>query len=69
MSDAFLAVEGLNTYYGKSHILHDVSLKVNKGELVALLGLNGAGKSTTLRSILGLTRPRSGSPNGTSRAL
>ena len=61
MSDAFLAVENLNTFYGKSHILHDVSFHVGKGELVALLGLNGAGKSTTLRSILGLTRPRSGS--------
>jgi branched-chain amino acid transport system ATP-binding protein len=60
MSEAFLKVEQLNTYYGKSHILHDVSLTVGKGELVALLGLNGAGKSTTLRSILGLTRPRSG---------
>ena len=61
MSDAFLAVENLNTFYGKSHILHDVSFSVGKGELVALLGLNGAGKSTTMRSILGLTRPRSGS--------
>jgi branched-chain amino acid transport system ATP-binding protein len=61
MSDALLTVENLNTYYGKSHILHDVGLRVGKGELVTLLGLNGAGKSTTLRSILGLTRPRSGS--------
>jgi branched-chain amino acid transport system ATP-binding protein len=60
MSEPFLNVENLNTYYGKSHILHDVSLAVGKGELVALLGLNGAGKSTTLRSILGLTRPRGG---------
>jgi branched-chain amino acid transport system ATP-binding protein len=60
MSDAFLAVENLNTFYGKSHILHDVGFTVGKGELVALLGLNGAGKTTTLRSILGLTRPRSG---------
>jgi len=61
VSDAFLNVENLNTFYGKSHILHDVSFSVGKGELVALLGLNGAGKSTTMRSILGLTRPRSGS--------
>jgi branched-chain amino acid transport system ATP-binding protein len=60
MSEAFLKVEGLNTYYGKSHILHEVNLAVGPGELVALLGLNGAGKTTTLRSILGLTRPRSG---------
>jgi len=60
MSERLLTVENLNTYYGKSHILHDVGLEVGKGELVALLGLNGAGKSTTLRSILGLTRPRSG---------
>jgi len=60
MSEAFLAVEKLNTYYGKSHILHGVTLSVGKGELVALLGLNGAGKTTTLRSILGLTRPRDG---------
>jgi branched-chain amino acid transport system ATP-binding protein len=55
-----LAVEGLNAYYGKSHILRDVSLHVRKGEIVALLGLNGAGKSTTMRSILGLMKLRSG---------
>jgi branched-chain amino acid transport system ATP-binding protein len=61
MSDALLRVEKLNSFYGKSHILHDVSFFVNQGELVTLLGLNGAGKTTTLRSILGLTRPRSGS--------
>jgi branched-chain amino acid transport system ATP-binding protein len=58
---ALLRISGLNTFYGKSHILRDVALSVGKGELVALLGLNGAGKSTTMRSILGLTRPRSGS--------
>jgi branched-chain amino acid transport system ATP-binding protein len=56
-----LRVNAINAYYGKSHILHDVSLTVGSGELVALLGLNGAGKSTTMRSILGLMRPRSGS--------
>jgi branched-chain amino acid transport system ATP-binding protein len=56
-----LAVEGINTYYGKSHILRDVSLRVGRGEIVALLGLNGAGKTTTLRSIIGLTAPRTGS--------
>ena len=69
MSDAFLKVEKLNTYYGKSHILHDVDLAVGKGELVALLGLNGAGKSTTLRSILGLTRPRNGEITFDGRAI
>jgi len=56
-----LAVDGIDTYYGKSHILRGVSLRVEKGEIVALLGLNGAGKTTTLRSILGLTPARSGS--------
>ena len=60
MSD-LLRLEKLNAYYGKSHILRDVSLSVGKGEIVALLGLNGAGKSTTMRSILGLMRLRSGS--------
>ena len=55
-----LEVEGLHTYYGKSHILHGVSLEVREGEIVTLLGRNGAGKSTTLRSIIGLTPPREG---------
>ncbi|HEX3096406.1 MAG TPA: ABC transporter ATP-binding protein [Usitatibacter sp.] len=55
-----LEVEGLNTFYGKSHILHGVSLTVREGELVTLLGRNGAGKTTTLRSLIGLTRPREG---------
>jgi branched-chain amino acid transport system ATP-binding protein len=49
-----LEVEGLNAYYGRAHILFDVSLQVGKGEVVALLGRNGAGKSTTLKSIMGL---------------
>lgn len=56
-----LKVEGLQTFYGKSHILHNVGLTVNEGEIVVLLGRNGAGKTTTLRSIMGLTPPRSGS--------
>ena len=59
-SNALLAVEKINTFYGKSHILFDVSLRVDPGEIVALLGLNGAGKTTTLRSIMGLTPPKSG---------
>jgi branched-chain amino acid transport system ATP-binding protein len=57
---ALLAVEGLNSYYGDSHILFDVSLEVRANEVVALLGRNGAGKSTTLKSIAGLVRPRTG---------
>jgi branched-chain amino acid transport system ATP-binding protein len=56
-----LEVRGLQTYYGKSHILKGVDLVVEEGELVTLLGRNGAGKSTTLRSIMGLTPARSGS--------
>jgi ABC-type branched-subunit amino acid transport system ATPase component len=52
-----LEVERINTSYGKSHILHDVSLTVYPGELVCLLGRNGAGKTTTLHSIIGLTQP------------
>ncbi|MBP2669387.1 MAG: amino acid/amide transporter ATP-binding protein 2, family [Deltaproteobacteria bacterium] len=57
---ALLELDGVNTYYGRSHILFDVSLSVAKGEVVALLGRNGAGKSTTFRSVIGLTAPRSG---------
>jgi branched-chain amino acid transport system ATP-binding protein len=55
-----LEVERINSYYGDSHILFDVSLTVQKNEVVALLGRNGAGKSTTLKSLMGLVRPRSG---------
>jgi branched-chain amino acid transport system ATP-binding protein len=55
-----LVAEGLNTYYGKSHILHDVALTVAEGQITTLLGRNGAGKSTTLRSLVGLTPPRTG---------
>lgn len=55
-----LEVEGIHTYYGLSHILFGVSLAVSQGEIVCLLGRNGAGKSTTMRSIMGLTPPRQG---------
>jgi branched-chain amino acid transport system ATP-binding protein len=63
MSDPVPALEAnrLHTFYGKSHILHDIGLEVREGEIVALLGRNGAGKSTTLRSLVGLTPPRQGS--------
>jgi branched-chain amino acid transport system ATP-binding protein len=57
---ALLEVEAINSYYGDSHILFDVSLRVEKNEVVALLGRNGAGKSTTLKSMIGVVRPRSG---------
>ena len=58
---SLLQVNGLNSYYGDSHILFDVSLRVEKSEVVALLGRNGAGKSTTLKSLMGVVRPSSGS--------
>jgi branched-chain amino acid transport system ATP-binding protein len=56
-----LAVENMNTYYHTSHVLQDVSFSVDEGEVVALLGRNGVGKTTCLRSVMGLTPPRSGS--------
>ena len=55
-----LSVRDIHAYYGQAHILSDVSLKVNAGEVVVLLGRNGAGKSTTLKSIIGLVRPTQG---------
>jgi branched-chain amino acid transport system ATP-binding protein len=55
-----LRLRGVTTYYGEIRILEDVSLEVGKGELVCLLGGNASGKSTTLKTILGLVRPRSG---------
>ena len=57
----FLRLQGVNAYYGESHILHGVDMVVNQGELVALLGRNGAGRTTTIKSILGLVGQRSGS--------
>jgi len=56
-----LEVSDLNTFYGMSHVLQGISLTVAQGEIVALLGRNGMGKSTTLKSIMGLVKPRSGS--------
>ena len=55
-----LTVRDIHAYYGQAHILSDVSLEVNAGEVVVLLGRNGAGKSTTLKSIIGLVRPTRG---------
>jgi branched-chain amino acid transport system ATP-binding protein len=55
-----LTVDSINTYYGKSHILYDVSFEASQDEVVALLGRNGVGKTTAMRSIIGLTPPRSG---------
>ena len=55
-----LELEGINTYYGQIHILQDENLVVHEGELVCLLGGNASGKSTTLKTILGLVRPRTG---------
>ncbi|MCL6486321.1 MAG: ABC transporter ATP-binding protein [Janthinobacterium lividum] len=56
-----LEITQLHTWYGESHILHDVNLKVGQGEVVTLLGRNGAGRTTTLRAIMGLTGARTGS--------
>jgi urea transport system ATP-binding protein len=55
-----LEIRGLNTYYGESHILRDVDLTVSLGEMVCLIGRNGVGKTTLLKSLIGLLRPRSG---------
>ena len=56
-----LTVDKINTFYGHSHILFDLDLAIAEGEVVSLLGRNGAGKTTALRSIMGLTPPRAGS--------
>jgi branched-chain amino acid transport system ATP-binding protein len=57
---AALSARDIHTYYGKSHILHGVSLEVNEGEIITVLGRNGAGKTTLMRSLTGLTPPRAG---------
>src|SRR5436190_5142268 len=61
MPDEVLRVANLHAWYGESHVLHGVSFTVNRGEVVTLLGRNGAGRTSTLRSILGLTGRRTGS--------
>jgi branched-chain amino acid transport system ATP-binding protein len=61
MPDSLLKVEGLQAWYGESHILHGVNFEIGRGELVTLLGRNGAGKTTTLKSIMGIVDKRSGS--------
>jgi branched-chain amino acid transport system ATP-binding protein len=58
---AALEISNLQAWYGESHILHDISLSVNEGEVITLLGRNGAGRTTTLRAIMGLTGRRTGS--------
>ena len=55
-----LEIDQIDTFYGQSHVLQGISLSIHEGEVVSLLGRNGVGKTTTLRSIMGLTPPRSG---------
>lgn len=61
MSNTLLEVRGLNTYYGASHVLRHLDFRVERGQAVGLMGRNGMGKSTLLKSIMGLVKPRSGS--------
>jgi branched-chain amino acid transport system ATP-binding protein len=61
MGTPFLEIKGLNAWYGESHVLHGVDLHVDEGEVVTLLGRNGAGRTTTMRAIMGLTGARQGS--------
>ena len=61
MSEALLAVNGLEAWYGESHVLHGMTFEVREGEVVTLLGRNGAGKTTTMRSIMGIVSKRTGS--------
>src|SRR3984893_12616884 len=60
MAEELLRVTGLHAYYGESHVLHGVDCHVNRGEVVTLLGRNGAGRTTTLKALLGLVGSRSG---------
>jgi branched-chain amino acid transport system ATP-binding protein len=60
MSDVMLDIENLNAHYGQAHILFDVSLQVRRGEVVALMGRNGAGKSTTIKAVMGLLQQKRG---------
>ena len=60
MSEPYLEINNLHAWYGESHVLHGVNLSVSRGEIICLLGRNGAGRTTTLRAILGLTGQRTG---------
>src|SRR5258708_21435573 len=68
-TEPLLTVDGIHTYYGKSHILNGVSLEVGRGEIVGLLGRNGVGKSTTLKAIAGLVHPSQGTVSFEGRAI
>ena len=61
MAETLLRVQGLEAWYGESHVLHGVNLEIREGEVVTLLGRNGAGKTSTLRAIMGLVGRRAGS--------
>ena len=61
MAEPMLSVKGLEAWYGESHVLHGVDIHINQGEVITLLGRNGAGKTSTLRAIMGLTGRRAGS--------
>jgi len=60
MTNALIQVQGLNSFYGASHILRNIDFKVNRGETIGLMGRNGMGKSTLLKSIMGIVTPQSG---------
>jgi len=61
MAEPYLKVEGLQSFYGESHILHGVDFEIRRGEVVTLLGRNGAGKTTTMKSVMGIVTKRQGS--------
>ena len=69
MADLLIAAKGINTYYGASHILRDVDFTVARGETIGLMGRNGMGKSTLIKSIMGLVKPRSGSVHIMGKAM
>ncbi|EWS60788.1 Zinc import ATP-binding protein ZnuC [Methylibium sp. T29-B] len=60
MKTDLLSLRDVNSCYGESHVLHDINLRVAEGEVVALLGRNGSGKTTTLKTVMGLLEPKSG---------
>ena len=61
MADTLLKVDNINVYYGNIHAVKDISFEVDQGEIVTLIGANGAGKSTTMKMLLGLVHPTGGS--------